>query len=288
MPNIIVENYSFGDTQVTAGQTFPLTITFTNTSPGYDLENIIMKVSTGEGLTIASSSNTYYIAGLNKKNSITRTIDFRALADAKPGSHNVDIEYSFQYVANETRKSSTSKETIAIPVSQVDRFAVNPIEVSPYIYVGEEMSLSVNFVNKGRTVVYNVSAELQCEGISNNGQKTFVGNMESGTENSADFFLTPQAPGVLQGKVIITYEDANMNTKEVSMPFEANVQGFDFPTEDPGMMPEIPAVQPEEPKKIDGTKIGLGFAGTVITGMTAFVTVKKIKAKRSGEEDEIL
>ena len=288
VPNIIVENYSYGDTQVTAGQTFPLTITFTNTSPGYDLENIIMKVSTGEGLTIASSSNTYYIAGLNRKDSITRTIDFRALADAKPGSHNVDIEYTFQYIANDARKSSTSKESIAIPVSQVDRFSVNPIEVSPYIYVGEEMSLSVNFVNKGRTVVYNVSAELQCDGVSNNGQKSFVGNMESGSENSADFFITPQEPGTLQGKVVITYEDANMNIKEVSMPFEAMVQGFDYPTEDPGLTPEIPAVNPEEPKKIDGTKIGLGFAGAVITGMTAFVTVKKIKAKRSGDEDEIL
>ena len=180
------------------------------------------------------------------------------------------------------------KESIAIPVSQVDRFSVNPIEVSPYIYVGEEMSLSVNFVNKGRTVVYNVSAELQCDGVSNNGQKSFVGNMESGSENSADFFITPQEPGTLQGKVVITYEDANMNIKEVSMPFEAMVQGFDYPTEDPGLTPEIPAVNPEEPKKIDGTKIGLGFAGAVITGMTAFVTVKKIKAKRSGDEDEIL
>lgn len=112
--------------------------------------------------------------------------------------------------------------------------------------------------------------------------------MESGSENSADFFITPQEPGTLQGKVVITYEDANMNIKEVSMPFEAMVQGFDYPTEDPGLTPEIPAVNPEEPKKIDGTKIGLGFAGAVITGMTAFVTVKKIKAKRSGDEDEIL
>ena len=99
----------------------------------------------------------------------------------------------------------------------MDRFSVNPIEVSPYIYVGEEMSLSVNFVNKGRTVVYNVSAELQCDGVSNNGQKSFVGNVESGSENSTPtFFITPQEPGTLQGKVVITYEDANMNIKEVS------------------------------------------------------------------------
>lgn len=103
--------------------------------------------------------------------------------------------------------------------------------------------------------------------------------MESGSENSADFFITPQEPGTLQGKVVITYEDANMNIKEVSMPFEAMVQGFDYPTEDPGLTPEIPAVNPEEPKKIDGTKIGLGFAGAVITGMTAFVTVKKTRRR---------
>lgn len=102
------------------------------------------------------------------------------------------------------------------------------------------------------------------------------------------FSSPPKSQGTLQGKVVITYEDANMNIKEVSMPFEAMVQGFDYPTEDPGLTPEIPAVNPEEPKKIDGTKIGLGFAGAVITGMTAFVTVKKIKAKRSGDEDEIL
>ena len=35
------------------------------------------------------------------------------------------------------------------------------------------------------------------------------------------------------------------------MPFEAMVQGFDYPRRGPGLTPEIPAVNPEEPKKID-------------------------------------
>ena len=81
-------------------------------------------------------------------------------------------------------------ETISMPVLQVDRFTVTGIDLPQQIFIGEENNLSVNFVNKSRTDIYNLSAKLNCEGLSNNGEEQYLGNLASGTTSSADFYIT--------------------------------------------------------------------------------------------------
>ena len=59
-PNIILTNYTYGD-KVSAGQVFPLNMEFMNTSQGTPIENVVISLETGEGLSINSSSNTFYV-----------------------------------------------------------------------------------------------------------------------------------------------------------------------------------------------------------------------------------
>lgn len=287
IPHIIVSQYSFGGLTVTAGQQFSLDLSITNTSPTYDIENVVMTIKAPEGMSLTNSSNTYYFPRLDKKKSISQSITMQALPSAKPQAHNIDISFKFQYIANEKRVDGPADaEVIAIPVTQIDRFSVNPIEAPSYLYVGDEYPISAVCVNKGRSEVYNVSAEIRGN-IPNPGQKQFIGNIESGKENSADFFITGQEAGPLNGEVVVTYEDANMNIKEIIMPFEVMVQAMDFgPPPDidiGGMLP--PPVEPVDTKP-DSRTISLGFAGLIIAALTAFVNVKKVKAKRIGEDDE--
>ncbi len=285
-PHIIVNKYDYGATQVSAGQVLDLNLSFTNTSNQYDLDNIVMKITTPEGFAITSSSNTYYFDKLDVGQSISQYISLQANPSAEAKSHAITINFSFQYTANDTRRSGESSESISIPVSQPDRFSVDEVQVPTSIFVGEEYNVSVNFVNKGKAQVYNVTAELRGN-MQNSGERTFIGNVNSGSENSADFYVTPTEPGRLEGEIVITYEDSNMNIKEVVKPFVIQVEEYPvyFPGED------LPVFNPEpveEPGFFTTQNVVLSIVAIGVAGATCYMTILKTKAKRSEFDDEDL
>ena len=105
IPHIIVSQYDYGTTQVSAGQVIDLNLSFENTSTQYDLDNIVMKITTPDGFSITSSSNTYHFDHLDVGESISKTISMQANPNAEAQSYAINIEFSFQYIANDTRKS---------------------------------------------------------------------------------------------------------------------------------------------------------------------------------------
>lgn len=240
-PNIIITKYDYGGGNVTAAGKFQLKITFKNTSKKLPIDNIVMKVSVPEAFTMTSSSNTFYVEKLSRNSSVVRTMDLSVKPNAEPISHPIKIEFSFEAVIDEARKQFTSEEEISIPVAQLDRFSMNNLEYPEMIFVGEGTNIEATFINKGKTPVYNVSAEITGN-ISQPGQKQFIGNIEEGKEESADFMINADMPGEVSGEVIITYEDANMNIGELRSPFTLTAQGMDvMPPDDANM-----AMNPEE------------------------------------------
>jgi hypothetical protein len=158
-------------------------------------------------------------------------------ASANPEPAVVEIAFDYQYVADGTRKDVSRSEKIAIPVTQRDRFTVEDVIWPDQLWVGEEYDLEIKYVNKGRSTVYNLSAALQGEGLVEANQSEILGNVESGNSGTVDFFLMAEAPGTLTGKVVVTYEDVNMNEKTLEYPYTIEVVGMDEPMfEEP--MPE--------------------------------------------------
>lgn len=236
-PNIIVSSYDYGGGSVTAASSFQLNMTFTNTSKKLPIDNIVVKITMPEALTLTSSSNTFYIESLSKQSSVERSIGLSVKPNAEPISHPIKISFSYEAVIDEARKQLTSEEEISIPVSQLDRFSLNPVEVPEEIYIGEGNSISATFVNKGKTTIYNVSAEIVGENLAHTGQRQFIGNIEGGKEDSADFTIDGIDAGEIKGEIIITYEDANMNIGELRSAFTANaVSNLPPPMEDMSAM----------------------------------------------------
>ncbi len=286
-PYVIVSNYSYGGV-VTAGQTFPLTLTFYNTSKNIDVQNMMITLSMPDALMLTSSSNTFYVETLGTEETVTKTVQVTAKANADPSSHNVEVSMKYQYIDDHTvsRKDNSTQETISIPVVQVDRFEVTGVEVSPEIYLGEESDVTVNYVNKGRSDVYNLSVEISGD-IQNPGQQQNLGNLSSGATGSADFYIMPNAEGVCTGEIKITYEDTNMEEKTVTMTWSTNVvdpmAGMDM-----GMMPGMggmddPSLTPVEEEKSPWPFVAGGVAvAAVVIGL---LVRRRILKKRSEEED---
>lgn len=288
-PYVIISSYSYGKGDLVAGETRNITMTFRNTSKTMAVENMMVTMTLPDAMMLTSSSNSFYIESLAAEGTITKTVNVTVKPTAAAQSHSMTVDFTYDYLDNGVRRNAKTTETISMPVLQVDRFTVTGIDLPQQIFIGEENNLSVNFVNKSRTDIYNLSAKLNCEGLSNNGEEQYLGNLASGTTSSADFYITGNEKGELVGEVIITYEDTNMNQRTVSVPFTTQVTSYEDvwgpsnPSVDPGMDPGTDPGM-EEPAGFPWFWV-IGGVVVVAAGVFVYLKLRKNK-KESVDEDE--
>lgn len=288
-PYVIISSYSYGKGDLVAGETRNITMTFRNTSKTMAVENMMVTMTLPDAMMLTSSSNSFYIESLAAEGTITKTVNVTVKPTAAAQSHSMAVDFTYDYLDNGVRRNAKTTETISMPVLQVDRFTVTGIDLPQQIFIGEENNLSVNFVNKSRTDIYNLSAKLNCEGLSNNGEEQYLGNLASGTTSSADFYITGNEKCELVGEVIITYEDTNMNQRTVSVPFTTQVTSYEDV-----WGPSNPSVDPgTDPGTDPGMEEPAGFpwfwviGGVVVVAAGVFVYLKLRKNKKeSVDEDE--
>ena len=142
----------------------------------------------------------------------------------------------------------------------------------------EESFLTLNYVNKGKNTVYNVSAELVGD-MATMTRVQNVGNVESGKSGTIDFIITPEMPGENRCTLVITYEDSAMQVMTKSFEFDVFVNEMYvpeiMPEEDPGIYEEP---EPERPVWLIPS-IAAG-AVLVITLVTVLIVRKKKKSDR--------
>lgn len=288
-PYVIISSYSYGKGDLVAGETRNITMTFRNTSKTMAVENMMVTMTLPDAMMLTSSSNSFYIESLAAEGTITKTVNVTVKPTAAAQSHSMAVDFTYDYLDNGVRRNAKTTETISMPVLQVDRFTVTGIDLPQQIFIGEENNLSVNFVNKSRTDIYNLSAKLNCEGLSNNGEEQYLGNLASGTTSSADFYITGNEKCELVGEVIITYEDTNMNQRTVSVPFTTQVTSYEDvwgpsnPSVDPGTDPGTDPGM-EEPAGFPWFWV-IGGVAVVAAGVFVYLKLRKNK-KESVDEDE--
>ncbi len=293
-PYLIVNQYDYGGEDIVAGQTFTLNFSVLNTSRTVPVENIKVTVAPeysqdAPTLAATSSSNTFYIDSLPVKGSVEQSIQLQAKKNSKPGSAMVTVSFTYQYYSNGTlQPEKTVSEQIAIPVIQEDRLEVGELEPPMQVWVGMTDMISLSFVNKGSTEVRNISAEITGN-IANPGQRQYIGNLESGSENSADFEISAMEPGEVSGTVILTYEDSNGTEKTVEKEFKITAMEMEMPSYmedtgmmDPGMMDEPGGGIPLWVWVVSG--IGVVAVGAVV----AVIIIKKRRKAKQEMEDETL
>lgn len=301
-PNIIITDYDFGGEFVTAGSKFPLTITFENTSSDATIENLKITINGASSsidgsiaFSASNSANSFFFEKLDTKGSDSVTLEMLAKSDATPNSYPIDISFSYEYTANGKRyQASTVRETINIPLQQEDRLVVNePYYPSWVVYVGESCYVSTSLINMGKSGVYNVTASIEGEGFSMTEYSYYIGNIESGREEYYDTEIYPEIAGQINCELVITYEDANGNSKEKRIPFTVNAQDMYF--ED--VYYEEPIIDEpiyEEPASSSNWlnlpqwawyAIG-GSALAILIIIIIAVSVKKKKARLEVDEDD--
>ena len=301
-PYVIVENYAFagGCTQVTAGSDFMLSLNCINTHSKIDLENIIMKISTSDGLQLTSSSNTFFIDRLKRSAGFEKILEISALSAAEAKSHVVSIAFEYEYVADGERKQGKMSQDISIPVVQADRFSADPITGVAEITVGEEIDIVSKYMNKSRGQLYNLTAELLFDENEIGCDETIIhgGNLQAGSSGEMEFTLYGMMPGSFNAEILYTYEDAMGNEKETRVPFEVTfVEAPSFEWDQP-VMEEFPMDgimydefgnpidMMAEDNGLSQTHLLMIGGGVVAAVAIAAVIVRKRKQAKEFEDDD--
>lgn len=271
-PNVIIESFYYGGGSVANGERFDLEIVFKNMG-SRPVENLVLALSPENSLAISSSANTYYYKSLGAGASQRCSVEMYALPTAESGSAKVNISFRYEYTDDKSRNEASSEQSVSVPLYKPDFMEIIPGSTDAAGIVGEEYSVSLDYVNKGKGEISNVRAELtgdvDCEQKIQN-----LGNFEAGKSGKINFIVTPLNVGENQVSIRLTYEDANMKEKERFFNFSINAEDAVYDEFD-----EYTDEMPEE-EKGGGHKVLFIGGGIAAAAAAAVIFIKRRKRKK--------
>ena len=293
-PQIIISSYDYGGKAVTGGKEFSLSMNIKNTGETA-IENIKMTVSSAAGstsdkdtggaegaFTPSKSSNTFFIKSLGANSVINEKISLLPKSDASPNSYGVSIGFNYEAVIDGKRQSLEATETVAIPLTQPDRFEVNDVEVENPCYVGESGQFTASYVNKGKSKIFNLSVKLDGDNFSTGSKNTYIGNVDSGSSDDFEVSITPEKEGAVKGTVTFSYEDAAGNVKEIKKEFSGEAQSAQTGVQAGGVDgdKEAAAAAAAAKKGVSWKVWAAAAAAAAVAVVLAVKLIKKHKAKK--------
>ena len=179
---------------------------------------MVVTVDGGESFAIAGGTNTFYVDALWAGYAMTQSVPMQALASAKSGAQPVTVNFRYEYVDAGARSSSQSDVKISVPISQPDRFEISDPVVPDQVIAGQENTVTMEYVNKGKGDIANVEATMEGEGFDATMKTQYVGNVASGATGTIGYAFTPHASGELKTTLKVTYEDSDGQTKTKEFP----------------------------------------------------------------------
>ena len=278
-PIVILSKYNYGGSSVAAGSSTNLSFSFTNTSKTIKIENVMVTVTGGQDLMLNGSTNTFYFESVAASGSKTVTVPMKAAQLISASAQDVKIDVTYEYVDQNARKSGNATLSLSVPLYQPDRFEMSEPTSSYTGYVGEETSLTIDYVNKGKSAINNVEATISGD-IDTPTAYQRVGTIDGGKNGTIAFAVTPQLEGENQVKIVITYEDSNGNTKE--RVFEATVEAMAYEPSDPGM--DDPGMIDPEPTSTFPWKYVIIAVVAALIVLLIVLRIRKKKAKQKAEQ----
>ena len=278
-PIVILSKYNYGGSSVAAGSSTNLSFSFTNTSKTIKIENVMVTVTGGQDLMLNGSTNTFYFESVAASGSKTVTVPMKAAQLISASAQDVKIDVTYEYVDQNARKSGNATLSLSVPLYQPDRFEMSEPTSSYTGYVGEETSLTIDYVNKGKSAINNVEATISGD-IDSPTPYQRVGTIDGGKNGTIAFAVTPQLEGENQVKIVITYEDSNGNTKE--RVFEATVEAMAYEPSDPGT--DDPGMIDPEPTSTFPWKYVIIAVVAALIVLLIVLRIRKKKAKQKAEQ----
>lgn len=300
-PKIMVSYYQLNPQIAQAGKNFDLSFGLYNTNSKnaiYNLKATIEQnlgaqpqnsggnnamVSDGSVFSPVNQSNSFYVAALYPWNTANKHITMNVLPNAVAGNYviNLSIEY-------EDADGNQYKTTEAIGIPVVQRAGVTMSEVkTDELMVGNPTEMSINIYNTGKDNLNTFMCDVIGKGIKIENDRKFIGNFNTGTQETFSFTATPTRTGEIEGQIMVSYEDSTGKVHTQTKDFKKEVMegmpedmGADMNGEMTGEMGT------EDPNMGGGSVLTSPFVwvGLVVILILAGILYKKKKAKKEDEE----
>ena len=275
VPNIVIRSFTYGESSVAAGSSFPLRFAFENTG-SIKIENIVVTVDGGENFTMDGGTNTFHYNALAAGAAQTQEVPMRAVPNGKSGAQSIGVGFKYEYVDGDKRTSASADIRISVPIYQPDRFQLNSPVVPETVNVGEEAEVTMAYVNKGKDDISNVEAIVEGDGVDTPARTQYLGNITAGTSGTIGFALTPTAAGPVDVVLKISYENADQQIQVKTFP--VTLQAEELPPPD-DFGDELP---PMEEPGLPWLWIGLGVAAAA--GIAAVVVIRRKKHAKAAAD----
>ena len=276
-PQIMISDYSYGESTIFPNTQFPLTMTFVNTSKEKTLRNIKISVSSDDGtFIVVGTSNSFYVDSMSPSSSVTKTLPFSVKPDATTKTVGVNIDYSYEDTKGNTL---TSKDTISIPVMQKTLFKIDDIIQPQDVVEGEPINIGANFYNLGKTSISNLKITSYGDFTIQGDQSYFVGNMEPGKNDSVSISVIPNDAKKINGAFVFTYETIEGKVVKTEKKFSFNLNPI--PAVDPNANQE--QVPVEEKKNYKKIIVFVGIGIVILAGV--LFKIRSAKKKKIQELD---
>lgn len=234
IPRILLEDYYLGGDYVQAGQTFPLTLLFRNTSKNTAVANIKVSLSSeGDIFAPVGSSSSFYFPEIAPGDMVEHTIRLNPQPNAEHKVYSLVAKLDYQ---DEDGNQLEEQETISLPVVKEIKLITSDVEISPEVYLGSPTSITLDLYNTGRSIIRNLMITTEGDFEIQNGT-LFIGTLEAGQDDYYDATLVPAQEGELPGKVILSYEDELGQPYQLEKSFTLTVMAAAPP---PMFGPEMP------------------------------------------------
>ena len=300
-PKIMISYYQLSPKIAEAGKSFDLSFGLYNTNSKntiYNLKATIEQnlgaqpqnsgennsmVSDGSVFSPVNQSNSFYVAALYPWNTANKHITMNVLPNAVAGNYviNLSIEY-------EDADGNQYKTTEAIGIPVVQRAGVTMSELkTDELMVGNPTEMSVNIYNTGKDNLNTFMCDVIGKGIKIENDRKFIGNFNTGTQETFSFTATPTRPGEIEGQIMLSYEDSTGKVHTQIKDFSKEVtEGMpeDMNGEMPGEMTGEMGM--EDPSMNQGSVLTSPFlwVGLIVIIILAAILYRKKKHKKENEE----
>lgn len=251
-PIVLVSGYAVNQGTVTAGEPFSVDVTLYNTSNKKAVQNMVVTVSMESlDFTLTNDSNTFYIARLGTEESATLTLTYDTNLNAADGQYTISLAMSYDDPDATTLNSSGE---ISVSLKQKLRVELTMPAISSTVKAGDTLPLEFQFLNLGRSKVYNVRCDVSGYGLKAT-STAFMGDMEPGTGGTASLnlfisskdmsegYTGTEKYGNTEGTVTLTYEDAAGEEYTQEYPFQTKIEEPVAPSSGSNQEEEKPAGQ---------------------------------------------
>lgn len=202
-PRLMVSSYDCPVLTPSEEQT--VKIIFKNYSKDKAVYNIKFSALDESGDIRADGVSTKYVDKIKAGGTYEWRLPVTVAKTAASGEHKITVaaEYEDEYYT-----PFTSSDTLAVTVAQSVGLEYDGVVLPQKVTQGETASITVDFMNTGKSVVRNCCIKFDVDGLQTGGV-LFAGEIAAGsnTQCTANFSVSKDKLGEVSGTATISYED---------------------------------------------------------------------------------